>query len=53
MQGIVDSTGMETFAKEPKLAELLRELKSTKTTAGFSHMSVMANLLCFGSFAAG
>ena len=27
-QGIIDYTGMETFAKEPKLAKLLRELKS-------------------------
>ena len=28
-QGIIDSTGTETFAKEPKLAKLLRELKLT------------------------
>ena len=29
MQGIIDPTGTETFAKEPKLAKLLRGLKST------------------------
>ena len=28
-QGIIDPTGTETFAKEPKLAKLLRGLKST------------------------
>ena len=28
-QGIIDPTGTETFAKEPKLAKLLRELEST------------------------
>ena len=27
-QGIIDSTGTETFEKEPKLEKLLRELKS-------------------------
>ena len=27
-QGIIDSTETETFAKEPKLGKLLRELKS-------------------------
>ena len=26
-QGIIDPTGTETFAKQPKLAKLLRELK--------------------------
>ena len=56
---IIDPTGMEIFAKEPKLATLLRELKPTpvscnkKKTAGFSPMSIMANLLCFGRFSAG
>ena len=28
VQGTVDPTGTETFAKEPKFAKLLRELKS-------------------------
>ena len=50
---------METSAKEPELAKLLRRLKSTsvlnneKKFPGFSRMSVMANLLCFECFAAG
>ena len=48
---------METFAKEPELAKLLRRLTSSthvlKKKTGFSRMSVMANLLCFGCFAAG
>ena len=49
---------METFAKEPELAKSLRRLKSTpvlnnkKKFTGFSHISVMANLLCFWWFAA-
>ena len=29
VQEIIDPTGMETFANEPKIAKLLRELKST------------------------
>ena len=29
VQGIIDPTGTETFAKEPKLAKLLRKLKPT------------------------
>ena len=28
-QGIIDFTGTETFTMEPKVANLLRELKST------------------------
>ena len=60
-QGIIDmnGNGMETFAKKPEFLKLLRELKSTpvrhykKKFTGFSRMSVMANLLCFGCFAAG
>ena len=28
-QGIIDPTGTETFAKEPKLATILRKLKLT------------------------
>ena len=57
---------METFAKEPEFLKLLRELKPTpvrryKKVHWFSRMSVMAtgkslamaNLLCFGCFAAG
>ena len=58
-QGILDPTGTETFAKEPKLAKLLGKLKPThmshnkKKIAGFSLMSAMANLLCLGCFAAG
>ena len=39
-QGIIDYTGIKTFAKEPKLAKLLR---------GFSRMSVSLNLLRFGA----
>ena len=59
VQEIIDPAGSETFGKEPELVKLLRELKSTpvsynkKKNAGFSRMSVMANLLCFGSFDAG
>ena len=59
MQGIIDLTGTKTFAKEPKLAKLLRELKpasvlcNEKGDRWFSHMFVMANLLCFGCFVAG
>ena len=58
-QGVIVITGTETFAKEPKLEKLLRRLKSTpvlnnkKKFTGFSPLSVMANLLCFGCFAAG
>ena len=58
MQGIIDSTKTETLTKEPRLANLLQELEpapvppNEKRTAGFSHMSVMANLLCIGRFAA-
>ena len=58
-QEITDSTETDTFGKEPKLAKFLRELKLTpvsynkKKCAGFSWMSVMRNLLCFGRFAAG
>ena len=57
-QRIIDME-METFAKEPEFLKLLRELKLTpvqrykKKFTGFSRMSVMANLLCFGCFAAG
>ena len=58
MLGIIDPTGMQTFAKEPELEKLLQQLKSTlvpynkKKNPGFSRMSVMANLFCFGRFAA-
>ena len=54
-QGIWASTGTETFAKEPKLAKLLRELKLTpmavpsKKPSGFTHMSENLNLPCFGA----
>ena len=57
-KGIINPTGMETFAKEPKFAKFLRELKSTlvrvslKKSTGFSRMSVTVSLLCFGCFAA-
>ena len=59
VQGIIDWTGTETFAKEPKLAKLLREHKSNacavslKKFTGFSRMSVIASLLCFGCFPVG
>ena len=49
-QGIIDSTGTVTFAKEPKLAKLLRELKFTPVSYNkkvrwfFSHV-------CKGEFA--
>ena len=45
--------------KEPELAKLVRRLKSTpvlnikKKFTGFSRMSEMANLLCFGCFTVG
>ena len=53
-QGIINCNGTETFAKEPKLAKLLREqsrrsCRATKWTAGFSHMSVMGNFLVLGA----
>ena len=58
VQEIIDPIGMETFAKEPKVAKLLRVLKPTlvsrnQKTARFSHMTVIAKLMCFGSFTAG
>ena len=46
-QGIIDFTRTGTFAKEPKSVD------TTKRYSGFSRMSVMANLLCFGRFVAG
>ena len=55
-QGIINCKGTETFAKEPKLAKLLRKLKMTlvsynkKQSTGFSRMSVMENLQRFGCF---
>ena len=53
-QGIIVSTGTETFAKEPKFVKLLRELKLTPVSYnGFSRMPVMANFLCFWFFATG
>ena len=54
-QGIIVSTGTETFAKEPKLAKLFRKRKSTpvqfhkKMCIGLSYMSVILNLLHFGA----
>ena len=56
---IIDYTGIETFSKKPEFVKLLRRPKSTpalnnkKMFTGFSRMSVMANLLYFGCFAAG
>ena len=53
--GIIDDTEMETFTKEPKLAKLMRDQKSTpvryhkKMSTGFARMSVSLNLLCFGA----
>ena len=50
---------MKIFAKEPKLAKLLRELKSTpvryykKSTDFLVCLCVTAFFLCFGCFAAG
>ena len=58
-QIIIDPTGAEIFAKDPKLAKLLRELKlmpisyNKKKFTGFCRVSLMANLLCIGCFAAG
>ena len=53
-QGITDYTGKETFAKDPRLAKLLREL--SRSTCGtikkvhwLSRMSVSLNLLRFGA----
>ena len=52
IQGIIDSAGTGTFAKEPKLVELFcLGTKSTpmrchkKTSAGFSRMFVTLNLV--------
>ena len=57
MQGIIEYTGMETFAKEPKQAKLFasailspRQVVTKKIT-GSSRMSLVLNLLCFGCFA--
>ena len=50
---------METFANEIKLVKFVAEAKvdyrviQQKMSTGFSRMSVMANLLRFGCFAAG
>ena len=54
-QEIVDLTGKETFAKELKVkgTKVDARVVQQKKTTGFSRMSVKANLLCFGSFAAG
>ena len=58
-QGIIDSTGTENFVKEPQVCKILVGAKvdacalQEKRSAGFSRMSVMADLLCFGCFAAG
>ena len=54
IQGIINSTETETFAKAPKLVKLLRELKSTpmqchKESTGSSGMFVALNLLRFGA----
>ena len=44
---------METFAKKRTLGKLIREhVLHNKKVRWFSRMSVMANLLCFGRFAA-
>ena len=58
IQGIINPTGMETFAKEPKLTKLLRELKSTpllynkKVHWFFSHVCngnfAVFGVLCYG-----
>ena len=54
-QGIIDPTEAKTFAKEPKLAKLLWEQKSTpfavslRKPNGFSRMSVTASWLCLGA----
>ena len=59
MQGIINCEGTETFAKKPKLAKLLPELKPTPVSYNkkvhwfLSHVPVMANLLHFGCFSAG
>ena len=55
---IINSTETDTFGKKPKFTKLLRELsqcpyRTRKKSFGFSRMSAIVNLLCFGSFAAG
>ena len=61
---IIDSTGTETFAKEPKLAKLLWEINccdrcswhlcsAIKKFTGFSRETVTQNLLCFWYFVSG
>ena len=50
--GIIGYIRTKTFAKEPKLAKLLRELKSTLMQYhenGISCMSVSLNLPCFSA----
>ena len=48
-QGIIDPTGTETFAKEPKVRKIISEAKvdacavSLKKSIGFSCMSVTAS----------
>ena len=43
-QGIIDSTGTEAFAKEPKLAKLLQRLKLTPVAYHTKHLLVF--LVC-------
>ena len=38
-QGIIDSTGTETFAKEPKLVKLFQELQSTPVRCNNKHVN--------------
>ena len=52
-QGIKDYTGMVTFAKKPKLAKLLWQLKSIKKVHWCFLYVVTRSLLCFGCFVAG
>ena len=43
-QKIIDPTGMETFAKEPELTELLRKLKPTPVS--YNKKSSLVFLAC-------
>ena len=49
-QGIIALTGMETFAKEPKFAKLLRELKSTSCHT-IKRVRWFSSHVCNGKFA--
>ena len=50
-QGIIDLTETETFVKDPKLANLLRELKSTPMSCNEKKKCWFFLQVCNGKFA--